>query len=102
LVNHGSYRWNPKVSFALIRKGNVKSKKLQRTQNLILSALEENQKSWNKPVGRKDLVEITGNSDATIKRELAKLLELGLIQRKGSGRATRYCLQAPKSTDRLA
>ena len=102
LVNHGSYRWNPKVSFSLIRKGNVKSKKLQRTQNLILSALEEHQKSWNKPIGRKDLVEITGNSDATIKRELAKLLELGLIQRKGSGRATRYCLQAPNSTDRLA
>ena len=89
LASEGSYRWNPSISFKLVKRTDSVRKRLQRTQSLIVNAFHEQQKEL---LSRKDLVDITASSDATIKRELSKLLELGIIKRRGQGRNTKYLL----------
>lgn len=89
---HGGYRWNPEIGFLLIRANQKKTTADTRCQSLILQTLErysDRAKPW---VGRSELVAITKTSEATVKRELSKLLNLDKIRRTGSGRAVVYSL----------
>lgn len=85
------YRWNPSIRFLLVRPRRENFGAAEtRCQNLILQALDQSTKSGRQWVARGELVEITKSSEATVKRELAKLLSSSLIHRQGKGRAVVY------------
>lgn len=92
---NGGYCWNPQFKFQLLRY-QVKQKVAasnNRCQNLILQALERFSQSGKNSIARTELVSITKSSEATVKRELAKLLSSAKILRMGKGRAVSYCLK---------
>ena len=86
------YRWNPELDFVLVRPNQKQKKSDTRCQSLILQTLESFSGGAKSGVGRSELVEITKTSEATVKRELAKLLSSAKIRRSGSGRSVVYSL----------
>ena len=87
------YRWNPKHVFMFIRQNHPEIRAKEgnpRIQGLILHALESYAQNGQNWVSRSDLVEVAGSSDATVKRELSRLLSESLIQRRGAGRSVEY------------
>jgi len=86
------YRWNQKYNYKLIRKRVSESSLNSRIQVLILRALSQ---KLNKPMrwlSRSQLVHLIDSSDATVKRELSRLLAREKIQKRGRGRAVQYSL----------
>jgi hypothetical protein len=87
------YRWNPVLPFVLVRQArpeNTTADGNPRTQALILHALESFAQNGREWVSRSDLVEVASSSDATVKRELSRLLTEALIRRRGAGRSVEY------------
>lgn len=84
------YRWNAKFSFAYIKSNQIKTLGQHKVQTLILQTLQNFKKSGKNWASRSELLEATSSSESTLKRELSKLLNQGLIQRKGQGPSVVY------------
>lgn len=89
----GGYRWNPKVDFCYIKSDVSKDLGQHKVQTLILQALKSFKKSGRVWASRSDILEATGSSESTIKRELSKLLTRGLILRRGLGPSVEYSVR---------
>lgn len=95
---NGAYRWNPALDFRLIRYQRPRGESSvavsdNRCQGLILRALERSSQGGRQWIARGELVSATQASEATVKRELSKLLSASLITRQGQGRAVVYSLR---------
>ena len=88
------YRWNPKLSFTLVRRTRASPQNQaegnQRLLTLITEFLTEISSSGQAWVSRSDLVTRTGASEASVKRALTVLLDDGRVIKKGAGRSTSY------------
>ena len=95
----GAYRWNPALPYRLVRRqrpagdASVVAVSDTRTQGLIIQALERSTQGGRLWIARGELVAATQSSEATVKRELSKLLSASLISRQGQGRGVVYSLR---------
>lgn len=86
----GGYRWNPKTAFCYLKSNISKDLGQHKIQTLLIQALKNFKKNGQIWASRSDLLEATGSSESTVKRELSKLLTKGLIVRKGQGPSVVY------------
>ncbi len=89
---NGGYKWNSKYRFRLVRKKIEERNYNHRIQIMIVRALEQMASADKAWASRSELVQITDSSDATVKRELSKLLASAKILRRGNGRSVQYSL----------
>lgn len=88
-----SYAWNPKLKFIFYRPRRDKAKiASNRNQTLILKCMEHAREQGSFEIGRSFLVEKTGLSESSIKREISQLLHSNHLVKVGAGRSIRYKL----------
>ena len=89
----GGYKWNPTVTFAFVESNGLGNGSQHKVQTLIVQALQNFKKSGRLWASRSELLEVTGASESTLKREISKLMSQEIILRKGSGPATVYSVR---------
>lgn len=90
------YQLGSQIDFMLVRPVRIMGIKNPKNATLIIKAMEsfaENNRAW---VARSLLQESTGIPEATLKREISKLLSKSVLKREGAGRSIRYCLDVKK------
>lgn len=75
----------------------MKNKELSKRQDAILSFIEEKGKASTGPIAEYIQATLGDVTRITISRDLEKMLELGLLERKGAGRSAYYELSAQYS-----
>ena len=90
------YRWNPRVSYALVQEIAPQAANPTRLQALILRAFQAQADSFQSTLSRRQLVEITGSSEASVKRAVSELLQNRQLERHGLGRSVTYSLPIKK------
>lgn len=94
IVNaENGYGWNSKKKFILYRLRRDKAKiASNRNQALILKCMEHAKEIGHIEIGRSFLVEKTGLSESSIKREITQLLHNNHLIKVGAGRSVKYKL----------
>jgi DNA-binding winged helix-turn-helix (wHTH) protein len=95
------YRINPRVSWRLVRLASPGDQPRRGgLEHEILKAFESLEGSGRKWVGRSDIETLVNVSSAQLKRELKKLTESSLLERRGLGKQTLYSRLRQGALDR--
>ena len=86
------YRWSYKKEFYYVKSIERKHATVHRVKTQIIEALLQRKRTSNPWVKRSELVEMTGSSDATVKRMLSELITDKKVHREGTGPSVRYQL----------
>ena len=87
--NNG-YRWSSREDFFYYVRDELQNVGQHKLKYLIIETLHKCKKNGKGSIGRKELVESLGSSDATIKRFLYELMSEGKIRRSGAGSSVYY------------
>ncbi len=90
LRSNQKYFYNSKYEFKLTINKFEDHQLVNQVQNQIIESLQSYHRNKQEWVGRSELKPLVKTSDATLKRELKKLVEANILVRKGSSRNTSY------------